>query len=310
MKTYITEVPVAAAPPRGTLMATSTDSGRNDRHRRPALMRELHVSLPAPVSYASGPDLVFEFANEEYLRTVGGRDLIGLPIRAALPELSPERLAPLEHVAQSGQPLHGQASEVWIRQNGAEPEQMFVDFSCLPVRDASGEVAGVLLYLNDVTPLVLERRRREKLITRLARTEERYRTLFETLPHGVIHYSADNSVIGINPAASQMLGLTGLLREKAEKGIGDLRTCGIQVQIGDKQNCHVDFCQSSEGVSTTAFTMITCVNGALEVNGPARPVFTAAILSTTFMPEITLPKTAYPQRSGCGSSLVLSARLI
>ena len=36
---------------------------------------------------------------------------------------------------------------------------------------------------------------------------ERYRTLFETMPQGVVHYAADGSVIGVNPAASEILGL-------------------------------------------------------------------------------------------------------
>ena len=38
-------------------------------------------------------------------------------------------------------------------------------------------------------------------------SEERYRTLFETMPQGVVHYDADGSVIGVNPAASEILGM-------------------------------------------------------------------------------------------------------
>ena len=40
-----------------------------------------------------------------------------------------------------------------------------------------------------------------------ATSEERYRTLFETMPQGVVHYDADGSIIGVNPAASEILGL-------------------------------------------------------------------------------------------------------
>jgi PAS domain S-box-containing protein len=46
-----------------------------------------------------------------------------------------------------------------------------------------------------------------RLADRLAAPEERYRTLFETMPLGVIHYGADGSVIGANPAARDILGL-------------------------------------------------------------------------------------------------------
>jgi len=40
-----------------------------------------------------------------------------------------------------------------------------------------------------------------------ATSQEWYRTLFETMPEGVIHYDADGSVLGANPAAGEMLGV-------------------------------------------------------------------------------------------------------
>jgi len=36
---------------------------------------------------------------------------------------------------------------------------------------------------------------------------ERYRTLFETMPQGVVYYAADGAVIGVNPAAGEILGV-------------------------------------------------------------------------------------------------------
>jgi serine phosphatase RsbU (regulator of sigma subunit) len=40
-----------------------------------------------------------------------------------------------------------------------------------------------------------------------AASEERYRTLFQTMPLGIVHYDADRSIIGVNPAAGEILGL-------------------------------------------------------------------------------------------------------
>ena len=51
------------------------------------------------------------------------------------------------------------------------------------------------------------RRRLAVLAERLAVTEDRYRTLFETLPVGVVHYNADGSILGANPKAGEILGL-------------------------------------------------------------------------------------------------------
>lgn len=174
---------------------------------RIALMERLLRSLPVAVAYVAGPDLVFEFANEEYRRMVGGRELIGRPLREALPDLGPPRLEMVESVARSGRPCQGQDSEVWVRRPGQEPEQLFVDFVHQPVRDDAGGVAGVLICVNDVTAHVRDRHRLELLAQRLEVTEERYRTLFEAPPHGVIHYNADGTILGANRAAAQMLGL-------------------------------------------------------------------------------------------------------
>ena len=172
-----------------------------------ALMGELFQNMPGPVAYVAGPDLVFRFANQEYRRVAGDRDLIGRPLREALPELTPERLAMVEQAARVGRPAGGRESEVWIRRDGKEPEQMFVDFAYQPVPDGAGGVAGVLMSGHDATEQVQGRRRLETLAGRLEATQERYRTLFETLPLGVVCYNADGSILGSNPAAAEILGL-------------------------------------------------------------------------------------------------------
>lgn len=111
---------------------------RDDAPIDVALMRELLRNLPTAAAYLAGPDLVFVFANQQYRRLVGWRELIGRPLREALSELAPDRLARVERVAQTGQPFLGRESEVWIRQHAQEPEQMFVDFAYQPVLDEAG----------------------------------------------------------------------------------------------------------------------------------------------------------------------------
>lgn len=198
---------IGGASAGGMMVVSAAGPGRGDGPSGLALTRQLLRNLPTAVAYVAGPDLVFEFANEEYRRYVGGRDLIGRALREALPELPRERLAAVARVARSGEPFQDRESEVWIRRHGEEPEQMFVDRVYQPVPDDAGGVAGVLICVNDVTAHVLDRRRLEILARRLAVSEERYRTLFEKLPHGVIHYNADGTILGANPAASEILGL-------------------------------------------------------------------------------------------------------
>jgi len=172
-----------------------------------ALMRELLQGLPAAVAYVAGPDLVYEFANEEYRRIVGGRELIGQPMHQAVPEISQRRLALVRRAAQSGHPVWGREIEVWVRREGLAPEQFFMDFYYQPVRGAMGDLAGVLLYASDVTGHVRDRRRLEELAARLAASESQYRTLFETLPEGVVHYDAEGALMAANPAVGEIMGL-------------------------------------------------------------------------------------------------------
>ncbi len=180
-----------------------------------ALLRGLLASLPAAVAYLAGPDLIIEFANEYYRELVGDRDLVGRPLREAVPEA---RLELLERILRTGEAARGTESEAWVNRGGKR-EQIFVDYVYQPVRNSDGSVAGVLLYAADVTAHVQDRRRLQALSSALAASEERYRTLFQTMPQGVLHFSADGAVVDANPAVLAMLGL-----DPAEMTTWPLRT--------------------------------------------------------------------------------------
>ena len=112
-------------------------------------MRELLTSLPAAVAHLSGPDLIIDFANDACLRLISDRDLLGKPLAEALPELA-DGMDILHKIIKTGETVRG--SEAMVRFSGQEDaEQLFLDYVCQPVRDAGGEVTGILLYATDVT---------------------------------------------------------------------------------------------------------------------------------------------------------------
>jgi PAS domain S-box-containing protein len=173
------------------------------------MLQELLARLPAALAYVTGPDLVFEFASDGYRQTVGGRELIGRPFREAVPEaVGQPPFVALRQVLQTGEPRQARGEEVWVsRRPGAEPEQRYFDSVYQPVRDEAGRVAGLLIFKTDVTGHVRDRRRLEELADSLQLIEERHRTLFETLPYGIVRYARNGSPIGVNPAAEAILGL-------------------------------------------------------------------------------------------------------
>lgn len=171
-------------------------------------MSELIASLPAAVAYLSGPDLVVDFANDACFRLVGDRDLIGRPLREALPEMAEQgEVEILIRIMETGEPVRGSEARVRIHRR-EQAEECYVDYAYQPVRGAGGDVAGVLLYAADVTAHVRDRQELEQVADQLAEAEERLRGLFETMPPGVVHFGPDGTVVAANPAATRILGLS------------------------------------------------------------------------------------------------------
>ena len=180
------------------------------RNRRAELigMRDMLASLPVAIAYLAGGDHVFEFVNEEFRQLIGGRDVLGLPVREALPELAGSgRFELMDKVLETGQPVRGHEAELSLRRFGGQPEQVFVDYIYQPVRDLEGATAGLWAFTADVTAAVQDRLGDAALAAQLLDTQERYRTLFETLPQGVIYYAADGLIMDANPAARDILGI-------------------------------------------------------------------------------------------------------
>ena len=92
---------------------------------------------------------------------------------------------------ETGQPRRGHETELWIRRHGDRPEQVLIDFAYQAVPAAGATAAGLLVFAADVTAHVRDRRGQEMLAEQLTVTEDRYRTLFETLPQGVVYCAAD-----------------------------------------------------------------------------------------------------------------------
>jgi PAS domain S-box-containing protein len=171
-------------------------------------LQQMLSGVPAAVAYLAGPDLITEFANDEFRQLVGDRDVVGVPVRVALPELAGQGwFELLGQVMETGLPRRGHETELWIRRRGDRPEQVFMDLAYQAVPGPDGAAAGLLVFAADVTAHVRDRRGQETLAEQLTVTEDRYRTLFETLPQGVVYCAADGLVIGANPAASQILGM-------------------------------------------------------------------------------------------------------
>jgi len=150
-------------------------------------LADVFRQAPAFLAVLRGPSHVVEMANDQYDRLVGHRDILGKPIREALPEVVEQGfLGLLDGVYRTGQPFVGTGVRVLLaRQPGQPPEERYVDFVYQALRDPVGTVTGVVAVGVDVT----DRREAERAVERLAAESERQRRLFDTALSNTTDYN-------------------------------------------------------------------------------------------------------------------------
>ncbi|MDB5720280.1 MAG: domain S-box protein [Alphaproteobacteria bacterium] len=118
-------------------------------------LAQLFEQSPAFMALLDGPDHRFELANPAYLQLVGHREILGKPVREALPELEGQGFFELlDQVWADGEPFVGRQVPAAIeRVPGGAKEQAWLDFVYQPVRDGDGGVTGIFVSGYEVTDL-------------------------------------------------------------------------------------------------------------------------------------------------------------
>jgi len=132
---------------------------RTERERLSTVFQQ----APAFIATLRGPDHVFEMANPVYYQLVGHRDVVGKPVREALPEAVEQGFVGLlDEVYRSGNSFVGNGMRILLeRTRGAPPEERFLNFVYQPLVEADGSVSGILAHGIDVTEATEAQRRVE-----------------------------------------------------------------------------------------------------------------------------------------------------
>jgi signal transduction histidine kinase len=167
----------------------------------------LFEHAPAFVCSLGGPQHVFEMVNPRYRQLVGAeRELVGLPLREALPELVAQGLIELlDGIYRTGEPVIGQETLLRLDRGGeGRLEDAFVTVVRQPRRNARGELEGIDIVGFEVTEQVLARRKAEALAEEL-----RHRAEFEEQLIGIVSHDLRT------PVSAILLGVTALRRGEA-----------------------------------------------------------------------------------------------
>ncbi|MET1115580.1 MAG: response regulator [Comamonas sp.] len=105
---------------------------------------------PSFMALLSGPEHVFELANDAYQDLVGPRDIVGRTIREVLPDVNGQGYFEiLDNVYKTGEPFKGEAMSVYLNR-GDRKEQRFLHLIYQPIF-IDGEVEGIFVDGYDVT---------------------------------------------------------------------------------------------------------------------------------------------------------------
>ena len=153
------------------IVVETTERVLAERRSREEFQRLQNLFSQAPTFMAMlrGPDHEFDLVNPEYLKLVGGREVLGLPVSKALPELAEQGfVAFLDRIFTSGVAKQRTAERVLLRRSTEDAmEERFLDFVCQPIRDDLGAVTHIFIQGSDVTERIRAENRQTLLINEL-----------------------------------------------------------------------------------------------------------------------------------------------
>ncbi|WP_245365690.1 hybrid sensor histidine kinase/response regulator [Neorhizobium galegae] len=143
-------------------------------------LRGLFEQAPGFMAVLRGPQHVFEIANAAYQTLVGRTDLLGRPVRSALPDVEGQGFFELlDQVYESGEVYSAHGARLDLqRPGGGGIDALYLDFIYQPLRDSEGAVSGIFVQGHDVTQL-------KQAQDAAQESEDRFRTLAQSLPNHV-----------------------------------------------------------------------------------------------------------------------------
>lgn len=138
-------------------------------------LKDLFENAPTFMAVLEGPEHVFSLVNANYQQSFGPRELIGLAVREAFPELDGQPFFDaMDRAYRSGHAISLLDTPARLRSPGeAREEERFVDLVYQPTHNADGSVRGLFVQGVDITA----RKRSDRRDAFLVRLDDAVRTL-------------------------------------------------------------------------------------------------------------------------------------
>ncbi|MDB5051355.1 MAG: histidine kinase [Fibrobacteres bacterium] len=164
-------------------------------------LHALFMQAPALICILRGPEHVFGFANPLVYNLVNKTDLIGNPARTVFPELGSQGTFEILDRVYQGQAYTAQERRVDI-DRGKGPEPLYFRITYQPMRNAQGDVEGILVFGLDVTVQVLARQKAEEASADLAAQKSILEAIAQRAPLPVVLETVTRNAESLFPDAN------------------------------------------------------------------------------------------------------------
>jgi PAS domain S-box-containing protein len=181
------------------LLARSQQELRSERDR----LVQMYQQAPALIAMLDGPAHVFSFTNPAYTALIGHRDVLGKPVRQALPDIAGQGFFELlDQVYRTGEPYVANSSLVSLQPDPDGPFiERYIDFVYQPVTGPDGRVTGIFFQGSDVTE-------RGVTETALREREEQLRLATEAADIGLWDVDVINGILFWQPRVKALFGIS------------------------------------------------------------------------------------------------------
>jgi PAS domain S-box-containing protein len=184
-------------------------AARTEAEATRARLYEFLHQAPMRIMALRGPEHRVEFANTQVLQIERYADRVGKPFREGWPEFVEQGiLAILDEIYITGTPFTGTEVPLKVDRKGdGVPEEAYFNLVYQPLRNAQGDIDGLLLSAIEVTEQVQARRRVEELNRQLEARASELEATFEAMTEGVSICDARGEIRYTNAAYRSLMAL-------------------------------------------------------------------------------------------------------
>ena len=173
-------------------------------------LTDVFERAPAFMAILHGPDHVYEMVNSAYYQVVGHRNIIGKPLREAIPEVNGQGFIEiLDGVLAHGVPFVGTEMKIQLqREPNVASEPRYLNFVYAPLNDLYGQRTGIVAHGYDITDQVVARQSAERLAEQVEQQARTFDATLKALKDFVYTFDRKGRFTYANAPLLDLLGLS------------------------------------------------------------------------------------------------------